>query len=281
MEQNQETPLERPLEKALEELELERELEKYYFFFIVWYFTPECGSVEHPIPSLQETGRGDLDFFIFPITTKEELDFFLTYGETKRSQVAALEMTENWRNAIMDHLQGDHNQTFYFPHELTIEEKEEGRTKGLSLGNTKTFIERIKQFGTKGVCRYIGEICMPVEDNYLDPYGQIFEPDVTQGPKFSDPEEMFNLLKGEHKVMLGFDDAWDQIFYILPENYSKIPNKTPGEDLNEDLEASYASLTKSLFKPRWGNWGDMGEFNELTPAKYEELLIPYTKPQSE
>lgn len=269
---------------------LQKELDKYYFLFIVWYFSPEERGVQHPVPDIADALRGGMDLFVFPITNENDLVFLLQHGVTNRSQVAALQKGKDW-GIVLENSMNDPHDVNYFPNEWSNAQKKEKNRKAerrlkRPLGDTQTLIKRIKKFGKDGVRKYIAEISLPlVEEDcpYFAPYGTIGRKEFEEikGPRFSDKKRMLNLLRGEHKVMVGYlyEHQWD-VYYILPKNYVKIGrlrkkyiNKIKDEECKGWVELSYRSLTKSLFIPRWGF--QQQPAMEITPAQYQSDLKIY------
>lgn len=267
---------------------MQRELDRYFFFYAVWYDrNMNRSDIPFPYPH-----SAILIMLIFPIVTEQQFNFLLKH-QAKNAQVGALEKSETLPKLFWDD-SGDHYLCRYFTDKLSEKQKTMQAELALevpkaAIGNTETLIERLagekRSRGVrKAIFRYLQNLIQVQNrwDFYFhdeDDEEQPTQPNLTKGPTFSSATttEMRKLLQGEHKVLRDFQ--WSSLYLVKPANYDRLErffeemkensinyyrergytgreleNKLEHDEELQNARESYATLSKSLFKPRW-NFG--------------------------
>lgn len=228
---------------------LQNELNTYFFFFVVEW-------------SSDNDNYTNLSFF--PITTEDQLNYLSRYQKKRgeksnpfwksgngidfeNTQVTALQKTPSLLK-LLDFDEGDHCQAFY-----------------LSSSDTVNLIKKIES--KQRACRL--QVFSDERDDVDDVVRSLN--DLPSAPKFSETNTMLKLLENEHKILQGYSRS--NLLIVEPRNYQTLEKflkkatakaqteldlaKTLFYEKEIDLHmttASYASLTRSLFKPYWGSW---------------------------
>lgn len=240
---------------------MQRELDKYFFFFIVWY--------EWPWPSFNPPPR-----FVFPITNEEWFTFLWEHAQTGNSQVIAFERTKNYKDLFWDDFlteKSEDNGPSWYPANLTEEQKELEKKKGISLGATETLVERLKECRREEIRATLHNFICSIprsERRWFHKEPDFKDRGLTRGPKFSNKDLMLKLLRNEHKVFRDFQAL--SLVFLKQENYELADSffrkmlveltNIHQNDVIARVNESYGTLTKSLVQPCWRNRGEL-EFN--------------------
>lgn len=230
---------------------MQSELDKYVFFYIIWYTSRE--QAVNPCPNWSwHNKKYHRIAFVFPIASEEQFTILKKFGETKNSQVAAVE------RPYLRELRRGH--WFFLNNKRVIDSK---------VGNTETLVERIQDFKVKvkknskrkylnsesPIYQYLREKIINANSGIMLPFNYV-DPVWKGKVKFMSLKLMKKLLQGEHAVVYNGDtfcckprDVQSFVAFVH-ENYAR----------NDIIRRS---LSKSLIRPRWAY--------ELKPGEYEEM----------
>lgn len=259
---------------------LQKELDNYFFFYVIW----DCYySVDHSI--------GDHPAFFFPIVTEEQ-------HETSNSQVAALEKNKYLPQLLFNSSWS--SEFFLCPAKLTLVQKDLGRRRGLTLGDTETLIEKIRSSNSsETIFQYsralyrslrnagfesgVHGLVLQALDVHFLIYRFFTNVDMPwlltqKTPKFSNVEEMADILAGEHIVFRLVDEY--SVRVVMPHSYDKFKKIMQQTRKRKKRKWPHAGVARSLFLPRWA-WPS-GKIEE-TDEDFASLAWPddyYSNPRN-